>query len=64
MTNTNQTKKSYLTITKDGQYLTANGKFTSNENLAYTYQSQEQAEQIAKQIGGKVTVLKVKSYLK
>lgn len=49
--------KTYNVVTKDNKYLTANGKFTSNPNLAYVYESKEIAEQIADKIQGIATTL-------
>jgi|GEM_PF-4083495 hypothetical protein len=43
-------KNTFLIKTKKG-YLTSNGQFTENVNLAYTYE-EDQAVAIARQIGG------------
>lgn len=51
--------KTYNVIKKDNKYLTANNKLTTNPNLAYTYPTQEQAQQIADQIQGEATTLTI-----
>ena len=56
--------KSYNVVIKDGKYLTASMNFTTNENLAYTFATKEEAQKIAKQVGGEAKELKVGSYLK
>lgn len=56
--------KTYNVVMKDGKYLTAGMKFTTNENLAYVYATMEEAQQIAKQVGGEAKELKIESYLK
>jgi hypothetical protein len=51
--------KTYNVVIKDNKYLTANGKLTTNPNLAYTYETKEQAQQIADQIQGIATKLTI-----
>ena len=54
----------YNVVLKDGKYLSRNGGFTTNENLANVYETKEIAEQIARQVDGEAGTITVKSFLR
>ena len=48
---------------KDKKYFTSDGKFTSNENLAYTYESKDDAQQVAEAVEGVAIEIDIKTFL-